>query len=271
MQVREYGSSGPVVILLHGGPGAPGYLAPVARKLADSFRILEPFQRRSGTEPLTVARHVTDLDDLIKSHCTEQRPAIVGHSWGAMLALAYAAVHPDSVACLALIGCGTFDAVARNHMEAIRTARIDKKRRDQIKQLVREIADPDKRLRALGRLILQVDSFALIPAEDETAICDARGHEETWQDMLRLQDEGVYPSSFANIHSPAIMMHGAFDPHPGRLIHAGLAPFLPQLEYREWEQCGHYPWLEKTARDDFYATLRAWLRRMPGQSIAATE
>ena len=261
IQVREYGSSGPVVILLHGGPGAPGYLAPVARELAGSFRVLEPFQRRSGKKPLTVARHVSDLDELVKSHCAERRPAIVGHSWGAMLALAYAAVHPDGVACLALIGCGTFDSVARNHMEANRNARIDKTRRDQMKHFVREIPDPDERLRALGRLIRQIDSFVLISAEDETEVCDARGHEETWQDMLRLQDEGVYPSSFASIRSPVIMMHGALDPHPGRLIHAGLAPHMPHLEYREWEQCGHYPWLEKAVRDDFYSTLQAWLRR----------
>ena len=260
MQVREYGSSGPVVLLLHGGPGAPGYLAPVARELADSFRVVEPFQRRSGTEPLTVARHVTDLEDLVKSHGTEQRPAIVGHSWGAMLALAYAAVHPDGVACLALIGCGTFDTAARNHMEATRNARTDKSLWNQMKQLVREMTDPDKRLRAVGRLMLQVDSVALIPAEDETEFCDARGHEETWRDMLRLQDEGFYPSSFANIRSPVIMMHGAFDPHPGRLIDAALAPQMPHLEYREWEQCGHYPWLEKAVREDFYSTLQAWLR-----------
>ena len=261
MQVRKYGSSERVVILVHGGPGAPGYLAPVARELANSFRVLELFQRRSGSEPLTVARHVTDLDDLIKSHGTERRPAIVGHSWGAMLALAYAAVHPDSVACLALIGCGTFDTVARNHMEATRNARMDKSLRDQMKHFAREIPDSDERLRALGGLIRQVDSYDLIPAKDETEICDARGHDETWRDMLRLQDEGVYPSCFVNIRSPVIMMHGAFDPHPGRLIRDGLALQVPQLEYHEWEQCGHYPWLEKAVRDDFYSTLQAWLRR----------
>ena len=48
MRIREYGSAGPMVVLLHGGPGAPGYMAPVARELADSFRVLEPLQRGSG-------------------------------------------------------------------------------------------------------------------------------------------------------------------------------------------------------------------------------
>lgn len=43
-------------------------MAPVARGLADSFRVLEPFQLRSAIEPLTVARHVADLHELV-SRC----------------------------------------------------------------------------------------------------------------------------------------------------------------------------------------------------------
>lgn len=261
IQTREYGMSGPHVVLVHGGPGAPGYMAPVARELADLFRVLEPFQRGSGNEPLTVARHVTDLFELVSSRCRERPPAIVGHSWGAMLALAFAAAHPDSIACLVLIGCGTFDPAARQHLEATREERMDEDVVSRMKRLAKEFADADKRLLALGRLIQKVDSYDLLPAEDETERCDSRAHEETWQDMLRLQAEGVYPSAFADIRSPVIMMHGVVDPHPGRMIHASLAPYLPQLEYREWEQCGHYPWLERAVRDEFHATLRAWLSR----------
>jgi len=74
-----------------------------------------------------------------------------------------------------------------------------------------------------------------------------------------LQEEGVYPAIFARIHMPVIMMHGAHDPHPGRMIEAGLKPYLPQLEYCQWEKCGHYPWLEKAARIEFYNAVRRWL------------
>jgi pimeloyl-ACP methyl ester carboxylesterase len=77
--------------------------------------------------------------------------------------------------------------------------------------------------------------------------------------MLRLQQEGVYPEAFAVINAPVIMLHGAADPHPGRMIWASLEPYLPQLEYCEWERCGHYPWLEKAVRDEFFAVLREWL------------
>ena len=88
---------------------------------------------------------------------------------------------------------------------------------------------------------------------------DLRAHTETWEDMLRLQESGLYPAAFSAIRSPVLMLHGAYDPHPGRMIQAGLAPYLPQIEYREWERCGHDPWCERYARDEFFAVLSIWL------------
>jgi len=78
---------------------------------------------------------------------------------------------------------------------------------------------------------------------------------------LRQQREGVYPAAFAAIDVPVLMLHGTADPHPGPMIRASLTPYLPQLEYREWERCGHYPWLERAARGPFFEFLRQWLAR----------
>ena len=94
IEVRTYGAHGPPVVVVHGGPAAGGTMAPVARRLAASFRVFEPIQRGSGELPLTVARHVEDLRDVAET-IPEGLPALVGHSWGAMLALAFAAAHSD--------------------------------------------------------------------------------------------------------------------------------------------------------------------------------
>jgi len=69
----------------------------------------------------------------------------------------------------------------------------------------------------------------------------------------------VYPKAFSAISSPVLMLHGTYDPHPGRMILASLKPHIPQLEYCEWERCGHYPWREKAVRELFFSTLRDWL------------
>jgi len=93
---------------------------------------------------------------------------------------------------------------------------------------------------------------------------DMRAQQETWNDMIRLQEEGVYPAAFAAIKGTVIMLHGAEDPHPGRMIHRSLQGYLPQIEYREWQRCGHCPWLEREARDEFFKVMRDWLGRKLG-------
>ena len=259
MHVRTYGDLGPLVVVLHGGPGAPGYMAPVARGLADSFRVLEPFQRGSGAEPLRVADHVADLYELVESRCAGAQPALVGSSWGAMLALAFAAAHPALAGPLVLIGCGAFDPAARARLQAILEERVGDPLRLRLERLSDEFPDPDQRLRVKSDLILPLYSYELATTDLEVEKCDARANEETWADMVRLQEQGVYPAVFSAIRSPVLMLHGAVDPHPGRMIRASLEPYVPQIEYREWEHCGHYPWLEKAVRDEFFSVLRSWL------------
>jgi pimeloyl-ACP methyl ester carboxylesterase len=88
---------------------------------------------------------------------------------------------------------------------------------------------------------------------------DLRGHTETWNDMVRLQEAGLYPSAFSSISCPVLMLHGSYDPHPGKMIRDGLRPFLQHLEYQELRRCGHAPWIEEYARDEFLALVRGWL------------
>lgn len=259
LDYRTYGENGPRVFVLHGGPGAPGYMAPVARGIAAFARVVEPFQRRSGVQPLTVRTHILDIYNLITTMCSTEPCVIVGHSWGAMLALAYAVDHPASVSRLVLIGCGTFDPASRQRLTESRAERMTPALLERQARLLNRFPEPDDRLRAIGSLHQRIDSVRLIPHRDETVAFDARGHEETWGDMLRLQAENRYPAAFASIRAPVLMIHGEDDPHPGRMIHDNLAPHLPQLEYHELTRCGHYPWLEEFARDRFYFVLRNWL------------
>ena len=219
MYFRSYGPDvAPTVIVLHGGPGAPGSAAGLARAIADPWRVLEPWQRGDS-----VAAHVSDLRSFADEHCS--RPVLVGHSWGAMLALAYAAIHP--VRAIAMVCSGTWDLASRGEFERLLAAGV---------------------------------RYDVDPLADEGASeFDRHECEVTWADMVRLQGEGVYPAAFAAIHAPVVMLHGADDPHPGAMIRDSLRPYLPQLEYSEIPRCGHYPWRERHARDDFIARLRDWL------------
>lgn len=262
LETRTYGGpSAPRVVLLHGGPGAPGYMAPVARELSDRYRVLEPLERPSGGEALSVALHVADLHETLATHEALDAP-LIGSSWGAMLALAYAAEHDSGP--LALLGCGTFDLASRARMVELREAATDDGLRARLGELD-AIEDLDARLVAKAEAILPRDSYELLSTDQELVRCDARGNKESWGDMMRLQAEGVYPAAFARIEAPVLMLHGDTDPHPGTMIRDSLLPHLPQLEYVEFERCGHYLWLERHAREPFFARLRAWLEH-PGSN-----
>lgn len=264
IRVRRHGVAGPWVIALHGGPAAVGEAGPLARGLADTFRVLEPWQRGSGAGPLTVARHVADLHQVVTSLGEGVRPALVGHSWGAMLALAYAAAHPEAAGPLALVGCGTFDIASRQRIGVICDGRIGAELRRKL-DAVQQMPDSAERMKKMYELIRPLYHYDLVEEEDDTeaaaAPFDDRAHSETWNDMLRLQGQGVYPAAFAAIASPVILLHGAYDPHPGEMIRDSLKPYITQLEYQQWDRCGHNPWQERAVRDDFLATLRDWLLR----------
>src|SRR5262249_6868890 len=167
------------------------------------------------------------------------------------------AAHPTSSGPLVLVGCGTFDPAKRAAMESAIAQRMNDEIRKRVKHANQ--LDPNARLKAsveATALIYSYDPMTFPHQDDEI---DARAHEETWEDMLRLQTEGIYPAAFAAIKVPVLMVQGTFDPHPGRLTEQTLRPYLPQLEYRELEHCGHYPWPERAAADAFFALVREWL------------
>jgi len=99
------------LLLLHGGPGADHsdflpHLQPLARK----FRLVLVDERGSGrSERLAdVTRYALDymVKDLekLRAHLRLQRWVVLGHSFGGILAQAYATRHPRRVAGLILAG-----------------------------------------------------------------------------------------------------------------------------------------------------------------------
>ncbi len=258
IECRFNGKPGRTVFLLHGGPGAPGSLAPLAEGLKERFFTVEPFQRKSGACPLTVARHVEDFHELVLEACKGEPSVVVGHSWGAMLALAVAAAHPEDILSLVLVGCGTFDRLSRARMDETLSQRMDDESRRKVLAIKESKSSAGERMRSLANLLLPFYSFdPLMP--EETSGFDPQAYGETWEDMLRLQEEGFYPSAFSAIRCPVLMLHGSWDPHPGRMIKDSLAPHIPQITFVELEECGHVPWIERKARERFFSLLLEWL------------
>lgn len=258
--VKCFGPIGRSAVVLHGGPGARGSAGLLARELADPLHVLEPWQRLSSDTSLTVAQHVEDLASVILREIPGESPALVGESWGAMLALAFASAYPDRVSALALVGCGTFDRTARARLNEVLAERTTKELKEQLAQLATQVADESDRVAKAHALSDPLYTYSRAIREPVVDL-DLKGHAESWSDMIRLQDSGVYPTAFEAITCPVLMLHGSYDPHPGALIRDGLLKFIPELEYIELDRCGHAPWIEEHARDRSLSILRPWLDR----------
>jgi proline iminopeptidase len=104
------GTRDDLVVLLHGGPGVPDYLAPVAALLATKHRVIRYDQRGTGRSihhngRFGLTEHLEDLET-IRKVCGHERLGLFGHSWGGMLAQLYAQRHPERVSKMFLCDSG---------------------------------------------------------------------------------------------------------------------------------------------------------------------
>ena len=113
LSIREFGVGSPIV-LLAGGPGLnTDYLKPVWENLRSNFRCIVLDQRGtpnsfvSSVDSVSMSMH-NYLNDIatLQEHLNLEQIVIVGHSWGGMLAMEYAAHQPKKVSKLILIGSG---------------------------------------------------------------------------------------------------------------------------------------------------------------------
>lgn len=103
-------ATGAPVIFIHGGPGGAHSYFGGLTALADQRAVIFYDQLDSGmsdhpADPKNwrVARFVAELE-AIRTALKIKRWHVVGHSWGAAIALEYAALHPDRVASTVLHG-----------------------------------------------------------------------------------------------------------------------------------------------------------------------
>jgi pimeloyl-ACP methyl ester carboxylesterase len=112
----EKGSGPPVVLLAGGYALSHGYLEPIADALAVTHRVILPDQRGTGLSKLgeynratlNLDKLVEDLDAL-RMHLGLRKLNLMGHSWGGMLAMSYAAAHPNRIESMVLVGSGGMD------------------------------------------------------------------------------------------------------------------------------------------------------------------
>jgi proline iminopeptidase len=108
---RDYAGESDPILLLHGGPGVPEYLGPVAALLAPRHRVITFDQRGVGASKVRTGgyRMTAYLGDLeaIRTWLGVERLHLFGHSWGGLLGQLYAAAYPTRTSSLFLCNSST--------------------------------------------------------------------------------------------------------------------------------------------------------------------
>jgi pimeloyl-ACP methyl ester carboxylesterase len=108
-EYREWGE-GPPLVIVPGLAGGFGLLGPLGRLLAKHFRVIS-YQLRGEDDCFALRRRfglqdlVGDLGEFLDWHCLE-RPAVLGLSFGGVLALEFAARFPNCLRAVAVQGVG---------------------------------------------------------------------------------------------------------------------------------------------------------------------
>jgi len=256
MNIRKYGQAPFNVAVLHGGPGAPGYMAPVARELSKTMGVLEPLQTKDSLKG-----QIDELDEQLTDHA-DPPVILIGSSWGAVLALFLAGRRPSLIKKLILVGSAVFDAESSSQTESNRLSRLTEENLEKYEQIRLELrlAPPDRRgdlMKEWGKLLDESDMYDPLTADLE--VIDTQYHifERVWPGFVALRDKpGFLKEEFSHIKCPVVVIHGEYDPHPIEGIRPFLEECLDDVRFYILPECGHYPWIERRAREDFFKVLK---------------
>jgi pimeloyl-ACP methyl ester carboxylesterase len=256
--LRTYGNKPYSVAVVHGGPGAAGDLAPVAKELSSVAGILEPLQTEN-----TFEGQVKELRDVLEKNA-DLPVTLIGHSWGAFLSFIVTAHYPALVKKLVMVGSGPFEEEYADNIAPERLSRLSEDERIEAFRLIEIINDPDamtkekdRSMAGLSALFFKADTYATLPLANNTMLeFSEEINRKVWAEAKKLRISGELLELGRRIKCPVVAVHGDYDPHLAAGVKEPLSRTLKDFRFILLEKCGHEPWLEKYARDEFYEILR---------------
>jgi pimeloyl-ACP methyl ester carboxylesterase len=253
--LRYYGDPPFSVVLLHGGPGTAGGMAPLARELAQYCGILEPLQTADSIDG-----QVEELRRVLEQNAA--LPVIlIGHSWGAWLGFIFAAKHSPMVKKLILISSGGFQDQYAAMTHETRLSRLSEEDRTEVTRLLENLRNRsqgggDEQFARLGELLFRADAFDPLPQEPPDVDFSLDIYRKVWGEATRMRKNGELLEMGRAIDCPVVAIHGDHDPHPAEGVEKPLDGVLRDFRFILLENCGHKPWIERQAHLKFLSIMK---------------
>jgi proline iminopeptidase len=261
--------SGRSLLLLSGGPGIDiDYLTPIATELSSSYSTILLEQRGTGRsrpktltpENLNLRLLVEDIEAL-RTSIGADRLLILGHSWGGVLALAYASAHPERVDSIILVASGGIDgSFAPVFMDNI-LARASMGERRKIQELDAMLGHAAEKQAAWTDLLHMLVPYYFFDRELGEKFISAANPGSFHADTSQVLQEDILKNyhvgeELKRLRRPVLILQGHQDPMPESVAEQTHA-IIQGSQLAFLNRCGHFPWLEQPSA--FYEQVRSFL------------
>jgi proline iminopeptidase len=259
---RVIGSGQPLIVL-HGGPDFDhSYLLPELDRLSSSFRLIYYDQRGRGLsggnvqpEQVSLASEMEDLEAL-RTFFELEKAAILGHSWGAVLALEYATRFPQRVSHLVLMNPAPASHADYEdfQQERSQTTPGDLEKMQALSttedylageleteseyyriHFASTLRQPDLLEKLIENLRVNISPAGILRAR----AIEERLYAETWN----IDGYNLLPR-LTQLDIPTLLIHGDYDFVPVKCAEH-IARAIPGAHLVELKDCGHFAYLER--------------------------
>ncbi|MFB0516322.1 MAG: alpha/beta fold hydrolase, partial [Candidatus Neomarinimicrobiota bacterium] len=248
MRIAGDPESGNVLIANHGGPGlCSHYMASLEQLAGEDFAVVTYDQRgtcRSSTPSngYDMLNYIADLE-AVRASVGIEKVHLLGHSWGGLVAMIYAAVHPEHVRSIVLASSGppSWQAVQAGYeYRAQRIAAL------QQQGLIPQI------ITALEDILPAYFSDPAFELPDE--LKEMHYNPAVEQQTFTTLGDYDFTAEVATIIHPVLLLWGQDDPFglsTGQAAASALSS--AKVEFVLLKECGHF-WQE--CPDEFFSRIR---------------
>lgn len=204
---------------------------------------------KQGNCDIGISEHLRDLKKVVDHYSTESKPIIVGHSWGAMLAILYASAHSSSLQKVIAVSCGPLNKIQGDEFQNELNKRFGEKKEyyDRLWNAIGEEKDEKQQQKLADNYIdrmmeiYQLDFGSGLQIQPHS--WDFKGGFNTMSESDQYVSRNEYEKALANIKTPLTVTQGTHDViHPESIFNL-VRKHVSHVETFAIKKAGHYPWI----------------------------
>ncbi|MCI0691189.1 alpha/beta hydrolase [candidate division KSB1 bacterium] len=219
-------------------------------------------------DPTTInfEAYINDLE-AVRKHLKVERWTLLGHSWGGILAMAYAAKYPQRIQAMILAGSGGIDTDFVKYYTPNILSRLSPAEREEVQfwqEPQRFMVNPNRAVLEFSRIIAPAmvfdrkHAYALV---EQTLKTDAFNPAVN---LVMSQQWFAKPYDFKaplrQLKAPVLIVQGRQDPI-GEITAYQIQQTIPNAKLQFVEQCGHWAFVEH--EQEFLQIVRDFMKNMP--------